>query len=248
MAAPLSDHGGLARHPRAVGGSARSRQRSARVVHQLLRSSIKSGILPEGEQLNEEALVERLDSTRASVRTALQMLSDEGLVTRRRKVGTVVHSMPVQLPVQDVVGDPEVDQLEYLLQDVQLIPAHSLIKARMPDSGDRIRLLDYLIKRDGTPIGTLVAFQVNPNVILMPHTLAMDHIAPVFEQQYGKKFGRMDTWIDAVVADAATARRLEIDPGSILLVRDQVLADEEGTIHEFAYAHYRADMVSFRSG
>jgi GntR family transcriptional regulator len=75
----------------------------------------------------------------------------------------------------------------------------------------------------------------------------MDRIAPIFELQYDKKFGRMDTWIDAVVADVSTARTLEIDPGSILLVRDQILADIDGNIHEFAYAHYRADMVSFRS-
>ncbi|MFC8045258.1 GntR family transcriptional regulator [Nocardia sp. NPDC057353] len=247
MTVPLPRPAAVGRHPRSVGGSAGARQRSARVVHQLLRSSIKSGILPEGEQLNEDALIERLDSTRASVRSALQMLSDEGLVTRRRRLGTVVHSAPVQLPVQDVVGDPETDQLEYLLLGNQMIPAHHLIKARMPASGDHIRLLDYLIKRDGVPIGTLVAFQVNPNVILMPHTLAMDHIAPVFELQYGRRFGRMETWIDAVVADASTARTLDIEPGSILLVRDQVLADEDGNIHEFAYAHYRADMVSFRS-
>ncbi|WP_058854549.1 GntR family transcriptional regulator [Nocardia jinanensis] len=69
-------------------------------MRQLLRSSIESGILPEGAQLNEDALIEYLDSTRASVRSAVQMLSEEGLVARRRRLGTVVHSAPVQLPIQ----------------------------------------------------------------------------------------------------------------------------------------------------
>lgn len=235
------------RHPRSVGGSAGTRQRSARVVHQLLRSSIKSGILREGENLNEEALVTNLDSTRASVRAALQMLAKEGLVSRQRRMGTLVRGDSVQLPFQDIVGGPSSAPLDYRMIGDQTIPAHHLIRTRMPTDADRLRMIEYVISSGDTPIGTLVAFQINPNAHPPIHNPAVDGIARTFEVVYERPFGKMDTWIDAVGADDRTARMLDVTPGSVLLVRDQVLSDVDGNIHEFAYAHYRADMVSFRS-
>ena len=235
------------RHPRSVGGSAGTRQRSTRVVHQLLRSSIKSGILRSGDSLSEESLVENLDSTRAAVRSALQLLADEGLVSRQRRMGTVVRGKPLQLPVEDIIGNPSTGPLEYRMVADHAIPAHQLIRTRMPTENDRLRMIDYVISSAGVPIGTLVAFQINPNAHPPLHNKDIDGIKQTFESVYDRPFGRMETCIDAVGADERTARILGIAPGSILLVRDQVLSDIDGNIHEYAYAHYRADMVSFRS-
>jgi len=237
----------IARHPRSVGGSAGTRQRSARVVHQLLRSSIKSGVLHAGDTLNEESLVANLDSTRAAVRSALQMLADEGLVSRQRRMGTVVRGKPLQLPVEDIIGNPSTGPLEYRMLGDQTVPAHHLIRSRMPTNSDRLRMIDYVISSGGIPIGTLVAFQINPNAQPPIHDPAVEGIAQTFQTVYGRPFGRMETCIDAVGADERTARILGIAQGSILLVRDQVLSDADGNIHEYAYAHYRADMVSFHS-
>lgn len=235
------------RHPRSVGGSAGTRQRSARVVHQLLRSSIKCGILQVGDPLAEEVLVEHLNTTRAAVRYALQQLAEEGLVSRQRRMGTVVQSKPIQIPMRDIVDESMSGPLEYLRIGDATFPAHMLIRSRMPTEKDSLRMIEYLISSAGTPIGTLVAFQINPHANPPEHNPNIDNIARTFEVVYGRKFGSMSTWIDAVGADKSIARLLNIAPGSIMLVRDQVLADEEGTIHEFAYAHYRADLVSFHS-
>jgi GntR family transcriptional regulator len=117
----------------------------------------------------------------------------------------------------------------------------------MPTENDQLRMIDYVISTAGIPIGTLVAFQINPNAHPPIHTPDIDGIALTFELVYDRPFGRMETWIDAVGADERTARILNIAPGAVLLVRDQVLSDVDGNIHEYAYAHYRADMVSFRS-
>lgn len=235
------------RHPRSVGGSAGNRQRSARVVHQLLRSSIKSGFLQVGDPLAEEVLVEHLNTTRAAVRHALQQLAEEGLVSRQRRMGTVVQGKPIQIPMKDIIDESMSGPLEYRRIGDATFPAHVLIRSRMPTDQDSLRMIEYLISSSGTPIGTLVAFQINPHANPPEHNPSIDNIARTFEVVYGRKFGSMKIWIDAVGADKSTARLLGIAPGSIMLVRDQVLADEEGNIQEFAYAHYRADLVSFHS-
>lgn len=235
------------RHPRSVGGSAGTRQRSARVIHQLLRSSIKSGVLRQGESLPEDFLVEHLHTTRASVRIALLMLADEGLVVRQRRVGTVVHGKPIQIPTQDVVDETRSGPLEYRLIADHAFPAHVLIRSRMPTDSDRLRMIEYLIRSRGIPIGVLVAFQISADAGIFEHNLHVDDIATTFVSVYGRPFGRMETCIDAVAADRETATLLGIREGAPLLVRDQVLSDADGNVHELAYAHYRADMVSFRS-
>jgi GntR family transcriptional regulator len=217
------------------------------VVHQLLRSSIKSGILREGDALAEESLVEHLHTTRASVRFALQMLADEGLVTRQRRMGTVVRGKPIQIPVRDIVDVSTTGPLDYRLVSDTTVPAHALIRTRMPTDQDQVRMIEYVISSDGSPIGILVAFQINPKLDMFLQNPEIDDIATTFREIYGRPFGSMETMIDAVSADEATARLLGTTPGAIMLVRDQVLSDDEGTVHEFAYAHYRADRVSFRS-
>jgi GntR family transcriptional regulator len=237
----------VTRHPRSVGGSPRNRHRSARVVHQLLRSSIKAGLLHEGESLSEESLVEQLHTTRASVRFALQLLAGEGLVTRQRRIGTVVRGKAIQIPVQDVVDEKTSGPLDYRLIGDNTFPAHVLIRSRMPTDREQLRMIEYVISSAGTPVGALVAFQINPHARTFVHNPDVSDIATTFEAIYGRPFGRMDTWIDAVEADEPTADLLGISPGAGLLVRDQILSDADGEIHEFAYAHYRADMVSFHS-
>ncbi|GAA4556828.1 GntR family transcriptional regulator [Pseudonocardia xishanensis] len=236
-----------ARHPRSVGGAPVPRHSSARLVHQLIRSSIKSGLLREGDALAEHTLVEQFQSTRASVRFALQLLADEGLVSRRRRIGTTVQGKSVQIPMQDVTDSRTSGPLEYRLIRDDTFPAHGLILHRMPTDRSQLRMLEYVISSDHVPIGTLVAFQVDPSHDMFEHKPAVDDIATTFESIYGRPFGRMETWIDAVGADEQTAALLGVSPGAGLLVRDQVLADADGVIHEFAYAHYRADMVSFHS-
>ncbi|MCF7553804.1 MULTISPECIES: GntR family transcriptional regulator [Pseudonocardia] len=235
------------RHPRSVGGPNEPRNRSARLVHQLIRSSIKSGLLRAGDPLTEDDLVQQLRTTRSSVRFALQLLADEGLVTRQRRIGTYVHAKPVQIPMQDVVDTQAGGPLDYRLIGDDTFPAHGLIRSRMPTDRSQLRMIEYLISSEGTTIGTLVAFQIDPSIDMFEHRSAIHDIATTFEAIYGRPFGRMQTWIDAVDADEQTAALLGVSPGAGLLVRDQTLSDADGVIHEFAYAHYRADMVSFHS-
>ena len=238
---------GEPRHPRAVGGSAGTRQGSARVVHQLLRSSIKSGVLKPGDPLREEQLIADHHSTRTAVRAALQMLADEGLVSRQRRVGTVVRGKPVQIMMHDVIAAGTRSPIEYRMVNDSLVPCTGLIRERLQTTVEQVRMVEYVLSLGGRPIGTLVAFQVDPAAHSPVHDPDMDDIASTFAAIFGVPFGRMDCWVDAVAADEPTARMLDVHQGAVLLVRDQILVDADGNVQEFACAHYRADLVSFYS-
>ncbi len=69
------------------------------LYHQLaeqLRDSISTGVLQPGDPFeNEVAVAERLQLSRPTVRRAIQELVDQGLLVRRRGLGTTVASKKV---------------------------------------------------------------------------------------------------------------------------------------------------------
>ncbi|MFI6522205.1 GntR family transcriptional regulator [Spirillospora sp. NPDC050679] len=75
-------------NPRAVSSSPRAER--ARQVADVLRQQITSGRFPGGALPGEHDLVRRLGASRNAVREALDLLRREGLVVRRRGVGTTV--------------------------------------------------------------------------------------------------------------------------------------------------------------
>lgn len=70
-------------------------------VAQVLERAIESGELPAGSRLeNEVALAERLGLSRPTVRRAIAYLVDQGLVVRKRGIGTQVLHAKVRRPLE----------------------------------------------------------------------------------------------------------------------------------------------------
>src|SRR5260370_3504080 len=66
-----------------------------------LRTKIGSGELAEGARLpSESELAERFETTRGTVRQALAQLTFEGLIERRKGLGTFVASRPVESRIE----------------------------------------------------------------------------------------------------------------------------------------------------
>ncbi|WP_378145114.1 GntR family transcriptional regulator [Cnuibacter sp. UC19_7] len=61
-------------------------------IYELMKSMIKDGTLPPGEQLVESQLAKRMQVSQAPVREALKQLSHEGLVSHVRHLGNFVAS------------------------------------------------------------------------------------------------------------------------------------------------------------
>ncbi len=66
-----------------------------------LRAAISTGVLEPGDRLeNEVAMVERLQLSRPTVRRGIQEMVDQGLLVRRRGVGTTVANRKVHRKVE----------------------------------------------------------------------------------------------------------------------------------------------------
>ncbi len=82
-------------------------------IRRAIRDLILGGTWPPGTPVPpEHALMERLGASRMTVHRALVQLAREGLITRRRRSGTVVASPPTTHAMLDILSIPaEVERL-----------------------------------------------------------------------------------------------------------------------------------------
>jgi GntR family histidine utilization transcriptional repressor len=77
-------------------------------IRRAIRDLILAGTWPPGTAVPpEHALMERLGASRMTVHRALAQLAREGLITRRRRSGTVVASPPASHAMLDILSIPQ---------------------------------------------------------------------------------------------------------------------------------------------
>lgn len=232
-------------HPRSAGGTAGLRQTSARRVKDLLRSEVRSGLAGRDAQFVEDYLVSALAASRTAVREALQMLAQEGLVSRERRNGTTVTRGVAQFPLDDILesGGERVG-VERL--DQRSVPSTPLLRGKLQTTDEELGVVEHLFSTPDGPIGVRVAYY--KLAYSQPESWAeCPDLRWAFASVFGSPLGRIDSVIEAGASEPKTSRLLGIPEGSPVLVREQLLVDADGVPQEFTFAHYRADRVSFSS-
>ncbi|SDU73316.1 DNA-binding transcriptional regulator, GntR family [Gordonia westfalica] len=225
------------------------RQNFSHRAYTLLRFAIKSGRLPSGFTLDERSIQGNFGFSRSAVREAMQRLAVDGLVQRRPAVGTTVRSEPIPIPVQDIVPEDSHQVMTYRRLETFTMTGNSYLEMRLGDRESDVTMCEVLLSVGGEPIGVLTTFAAGANSGSLLQGSAQMHTLEVeFPIQYpGVDFGSIDVSVDARVADPEIAGILGVEPGSALLVREQVLRDARGVTWEYGFAQYRADRVILTS-
>jgi GntR family transcriptional regulator len=219
-------------------------QTSPRRVHDLLRTSIRDGLLRPDDRLNEDALVHELATSRNAVREGLQMLASLGVVERQPRIGTTIVGGLVQIPLDPVPGRHQPDGMVVKRLEDRVVPSTALIRQRLGTDATHVGMIEHIYSMGGTPLGVRAAYyhsDVRPDGG-WGQPINLD---TAFEFVWGPPVGRVDTTINALVLEARTCRLLEAPDGTPGLVKEQVVHDADGVPQEFAYSHWRADRVSF---
>jgi GntR family transcriptional regulator len=146
-----------------------------RARESLLRA-IRDGRFPGGRLPPEEALAENLGVSRGTLRAALQSLSAEGLVSRRRRHGTYVneHVLRSSMRLNRLVPFARmVEQAGYRAstdpQDARqsTATAYQATELEIAD-GDEILLVRRLLRADDTPVITVTDVVPVTRLIVAP--------------------------------------------------------------------------------
>lgn len=225
------------------------RQSAPYRAYLLLRFAIKSGVIPTGAQLDERGIMAGLHSSRASVREALGALADEGLIQRRTNVGTTVTVEPIPISLDDIVPLNPAHKMTYRQTEKVLLPESPYLTGRLSDGSGPVIMTESILLVGELKIGVLTVFShtTKDGMSLLSSVEEMHSLADEFPIQYGTEFGDIETSVDARIADESVAAKLEIEVGSPVLVREQVLRDRSGAVWEYGFAQYRTDYVVLRS-
>jgi len=218
-------------------------------VATLLRHRISSGVWKKAEQLPViEALMVEFGVARTTVRQALALLEDEGLIQRSRGRGTFVTNAPDQpswltldtswtsflrtlegnwsklIDVRDEVGYQDLDSNLGMPA-----PSYRVI-SRIHGSGDKA-YADVCIRLDQRCYR------------LAPKRFEEEFIIPVMESLSEIKIASARQVLTIGVADFETAERLEIPVNAPVGMLRRVLCDENGTAIYIGDITYRGDLV-----
>lgn len=218
-----------------------------------LEEAIRSGELAPGVRLeNEVALGERLGLSRPTVRRAIQTVVDQGLLVRRRGIGTIVVPNQVRRSValtslfDDLAhsgAEPGTRVLTCTLADASVEVAERL---RL-DAGAGVVHLRRLRFADAAPIAIMENWLPADLAALDAAELEARGLYDVLRDR-GIDIRVADQRIGARNADREERRLLDLSSGGdAVLTMERVSYDGNGRVIEFGHHCYRADRYWFET-
>lgn len=217
-----------------------------------LKREITEGTLKPGDRLdNELDLTERLGVSRPTVRQAVQRLVDQGLVVRRRGLGTVVTTPRIlrsvaltslyddlfvagRHPATTVLGVTEAEADDELAATLSLPP------------GSPVLFVERLRLADGTPLALMHNYL--PAGMLGSEPADALGKAGLYEllRKRGVQLQAGEQVIAARKTTAHEAKLLEAPRGATVLTMTRTTFDQDGRPVEHGSHAYLADRYSFR--
>ena len=228
--------------------------RAAEEVRRVLADRIAQGLLRPGQRLgSERELAAEFEVSRATLRQALGILEEMGLIHRvlGRSGGTFVSQAKVERDLSQVVGVPallrsqgmsagtRVISSSLVLADAQAMDALGLDADAMVIQISRIRLAD------GVPISFEQAtFPADrfPGLLELP---LGGSVYELLETNFDTRPGEAIERIEVVQATPDQAAVLGVEPAAPLLSIIRTTLDDDGVPFEYSHDLFRGDRMSF---
>jgi GntR family transcriptional regulator len=230
----------------------RRRADRARQVADLLRRQIIHGGYPGGQLPLESALAREFDTSRNTVRQALDLLREEGLVERCPGVGTTVAAEKYPHGLHRLLGLAET--LHEHGQVVNQVRTMTLIEPPAPVShrlglapGEQVVYLERLRSLNGLPLSLDLTYLVRDvGEPLLDFDLAGNDIFVLLERITGRPLGTAELTLEAVNADPHTAAVLGAPRGAALLMVERLTHLADGRPVDLEFIRFRGDRLTMR--
>jgi DNA-binding GntR family transcriptional regulator len=219
-------------------------------VAQRLETAIEDGTLPPGSRIdNEVDLAERLGLSRPTVRRAIQHLVEQGLLVRKRGVGTqVVHarvrrSIELTSLYDDLAAAGQRPRTDVLALGLEPAPAAVAVALGIAE-GAPVLSLERLRYAQDSPLALMHNY-LPPDLVDLGREELCEQGLYQLLRDAGVRLRIASQTIGARAATAAEARLLDERRGAPLLTMGRTTYDDAGRIVEYARHLYRASVYSF---
>lgn len=222
-------------------------------IREALREQIRQGVLKIGSRVPaEEELAAQYGVSRMTLRQGIADLIDEGVLYRRRGVGTFVAQLHVEHDHNRLASYAESSQAEGFEDHIQVltrevVPAKLLVATALALSEtEPVVRIETLRLADGEPV---TVYEEYVPYKLCPELLTADlppQPAWYFLETRGCKVRRAIQRIEARPADARLASLLGMEEGAPLLCKQRVILAEDGVPVELVLCYNRGDRYSMK--
>lgn len=221
-------------------------------IKESLRERIIDGTYRQHDRIPSEAdLMRSFGVSRITVRQALSDLENERLIFKVAGKGAFVSKpRPFQQSARlQGFGEAMLKlgiTVTNRLVSLNTVAADAVVAARLQvPEGSPLTEIRRVRYTDGEPISLDVTYvRRDLGERLAREDLATRDIFVIIENDYDTALGHADLCIDAIVADAALARQLQVPPGAPVMRTERLTWSKAGEPIDFEYLYCRGE--SFR--
>jgi GntR family transcriptional regulator len=220
-------------------------------ISENLKATIESGALAPGERLeNELELAERLGVSRPTVRQAIQRLVQQGMVVRRRGLGTVVVAPRIMRPLalSSLYDDLETTQRSpttAVLSAEQLEADEDIAALLAIPAGAAVLSVERLRSADGTPLAIMHNYVPARLLRGVEADLEKTGLYELLRGQ-GVQLHAAEQVVGARRATPREARLLQVARTATVLTMTRTAFDPAGQPVEHGSHAYLAERYSFK--
>ncbi|MGK7899129.1 MAG: phosphonate metabolism transcriptional regulator PhnF [Xenococcus sp. (in: cyanobacteria)] len=216
-----------------------------------LRKNIEESIYQPGDKLpTEKNLSERFGVNRHTIRNAIAILKEEGLVRVDRGRGTFVANTPITYPIGQRVRYNESLKAQGIKASYQTlktleIPAERAIaKALEIEIGSKVILIERLGLANNQPISIASSYF---SAELLPHLTYFwekyNSISRLLKEVYDRDHIRRWTKVSARTVREDDARLLNVSLNHPILLTESINVDETETVVEYGVTRFCGEMM-----
>jgi GntR family transcriptional regulator len=222
-------------------------------IEETIATEIAQGEYRPGDQLpTEDALLQRFQVSRITVRRAIQNLVNRGLLEIRRGLGTFVLSPRIEAELTKLTGFVEDMKAAGRRATARVIgkgvvAASARVAERLQLArGTRVMQIKRLRLADGMPISfdeTYLPLSLGKRIV--HKDLRLHPIFTLLEEEYGVPLVEADYQLEAVSANEAVADALQIKVGSPIFQIERTSMTTGNQPVDYEVLSYRGELVRF---
>jgi GntR family transcriptional regulator len=223
----------------------------ARRVADVLRQQIHAGAYPDALPA-EHALAAEFAVSRNTVREALAVLKNEGLIERGPRVGTHVAQRKYSHGLDALLGLKEtfkhLGEVRNEVRAAMPVTAPPSVARRLGlEPGEQAVFVERLRYLGDLPLSldlTYLAPDIGERVLR--HPLETNDVFALIEQVSGQRLGSASLALEAIPADAHSAATLQVPDGAALLMLERLTSLDDGRPVDLEYIRMRGDRITMR--
>ncbi len=224
-------------------------------VKEDLYLKIQQGDLKPGDQMPaEKELVKRYNVSRITIRNAILALVNQGLLKRKRGVGTFVSKpkairfFPGVTSFTEDMNRRNMKPGRKLLSFKKNIASSSLAKKMELKQGEKVIQIERLMFADDEPIAIHyinLPEKIWDIVDISVKDLKQKSLYKMIEEKSDFRLKEAEENIEGSLADSTIAKLLDIEENSPILVVERFVRTTDGQIMDYAINTYRADRYKY---